>query len=388
MAPSPDCDDPKDRFAYANQSGDGVELFPTAKPHLGSVRSYQPGKPIEEVERELGIRNAIKMASNENALGPSPKAVAAVRRALKNIHRYPDGGCFYLRKKVADFLGVDAGNLVFGNGSDELLVFAVRAFVGAGDEVILADPTFLIYEIAACAENGRAIKVPVKDFKYDLDGMAARISPRTKLIFIANPDNPVGTYISEEKLLKFIKAVPEGIVVILDEAYYEFASNNRDYPDSLKLLKLFPNLVVTRTFSKAYGLSGLRIGYGVMDERIANTLNKLREPFNVNFPAQAAAAAALEDGVHLKKTLKAVKDGRAFLTHELSEMKLGLVKTATNFMLVDLKRDAKGIYEKLLRAGVIIRPMGAWGLKNFIRVTIGRAQENKRFIKELKRSLA
>jgi histidinol-phosphate aminotransferase len=286
-----------------------MELFPTAKPSLGQVKNYQPGKPIEELEREFGIRNAIKMASNENALGPSPKAVIAVRRALKNIHRYPDGGCFYLRKKLTEFLGVSAGELMFGNGSDELLVFAVRALVGPGDEVIIADPTFLIYEIATQVEGGKAVKVPMKDFQYDLDGIRNSITPRTKLIFIANPDNPVGTYVGREKLLKFLKAVPKEIVVVLDEAYYEFASGQADYPDSLEFFKLFPNLLITRTFSKAYGLSGLRVGYAVADEKLINTLNKVREPFNVNLLAQVAAVAALDDKAHLKRTLETVKSG-------------------------------------------------------------------------------
>lgn len=365
-----------------------MELFPTAKPSLRFVKNYQPGKPIEELEREYGIRNAIKMASNENALGPSPKALAAVRGALKNIHRYPDGGCFYLRGKLAEFLGVDAGNLLFGNGSDELLVFAVRALVGAGDEVIIANPTFLIYEIATQVEGGKLIKVPMKDFQYDLEAMKEKISAKTRLIFIANPDNPIGTYVSKDKLLKFLKAVPKDVVVVLDEAYYEFAKENADYPDGLEFFKLFPNLVITRTFSKAYGLSGLRVGYAVADEKLVNTLNKVREPFNVNLLAQAGAAAALDDKKHLKNTIQAVQSGRSYLGREFKRLKLEVVKTATNFMLVDLKRDAKGVYEKLLRAGVIVRPMGVWGLESFIRVTIGKKQENERFIKELKRSLA
>ena len=364
-----------------------MELFPTAKPNLARVKNYQPGKPIEELEREYGVHNVIKMASNENALGASPKALAAVRKALKNIHRYPDGGCFYLRKRLADFLGVDPGNLVFGNGSDELLVFVVRALVGRGDEVILADPTFLIYEIATQVENGKLVKVPVRNFQYDLEGMKDKISPKTKLVFIANPDNPVGTYIPQERLLKFLKAVPREIVVVLDEAYYEFAKENSDYPDSLEFLGLFPNLVVTRTFSKAYGLSGLRVGYAVADEKLVNTLNKVREPFNVNLLAQVAALAALDDKAHLKKTLQAVRSGRNYLYRELSRLKLEIVKTATNFALVDLGRDAKNVYETLLKAGVIVRPMGAWGLKSFIRVTIGKKQENERFIRALKKAL-
>src|SRR3989338_6578752 len=233
-----------------------MALFSSAKPYLSGVKNYQPGKPLEELEREYGIKNAVKMASNENALGPSPKALAALRRALPRVHRYPDGGCFYLRKKLAAFLKVEPASLVFGNGSDELLVMAVRSFVGPADEVIIADPTFLIYEIACQVENGSVIKVPMTNYRYDLDAMRKRIGPKTKLVFIANPDNPVGTYIKEKSLTRFLSAVPKHVVVVLDEAYYEFAKDAPGYPNSIQLLETYDNLVIRRTFSKAYGLSG------------------------------------------------------------------------------------------------------------------------------------
>jgi len=365
-----------------------MTLFPSAKPNLSGIKNYQPGKPLEELEREYGIKNAVKMASNENALGPSPKALKALRRALPRAHRYPDGGCFYLRKKLASFLKLPTGeSLVFGNGSDELLVMAARALVGPGDEVIIADPTFLIYEIASRVENGAVIKVPMKDFRYDLDAMKKSISRRTKLIFIANPDNPVGTYIKEKSLTRFLSSVPKSVVVVLDEAYYEFAKDAPGYPDSLKLLSSNSNLVVTRTFSKAYGLSGLRVGYGIMSPPLAETFNKVREPFNVNLLAQEAAIAALDDKGHLKKTLSMVKEGRSYLVRELSGMGIRTVETVTNFILADLSTDAKPVYEFLLKKGVIIRPMTAWGLGQFIRVTIGKKAENQRFIQALKKAL-
>ncbi len=361
-----------------------TDFFSSAKKNLAKVKVYQPGKPIEEVEREYGLKNAVKMASNENALGPSPKALAALKRNLPRIHRYPDGNCFYLRNKLAKTLGVSPEALVFGNGSDEILVFAVRTFVSHGDEVIIADPTFMIYEIATQVESGAIVKVPMKDFHYDLDVMRSRISERTKLIFIANPDNPVGTYISEKDILKFLKAVPPHIVVVLDEAYYEFAKEKKDYPDSIGfLLGSFSNLIVVRTFSKAYGLSGLRIGYGVTSPNIAYALNKVREPFNVNLLAQSAAIAALDDKVHLKKSLAMVSEGRKFLSRGLRSLGANVVDTATNFILADLGRDSGVVHEKLLRKGIIIRPMGSWGLKTFIRVTIGKPAENKRFMRTL-----
>ncbi|MBI4432486.1 MAG: histidinol-phosphate transaminase [Candidatus Omnitrophica bacterium] len=353
------------------------------KEHLKHVKNYQPGKPLEELQREYGIRHAIKLASNENALGPSPKAVAAGRRALKGVHRYPDGGCFYLRRKLARFLKVAPKTLVFGNGSDEILVMATRAFAGPDDEVLIADPTFLIYEIAATVERARVIKVPMRSFRYDLEAMRRRLSGRTKVVFIANPDNPVGTYIPEKELVAFLKAVPAGAIVVLDEAYYEFAKDSAGYPDSLKLLKNYKNLIVTRTFSKAYGLSGLRVGYGVADPSVIAALNKVREPFNVNLVAQAAALAALDDKAHLRRTLRAVADGRKFLSRELKRLGFEVVDTVTNFMLVRVKRDAKDVYEKLLRKGVIVRSMAAWGLGDFIRVTIGKPAENRKFIKAL-----
>lgn len=361
-------------------------LFSTAKPNLARVKNYQPGKPLEELEREYGIKNAVKMASNENALGPSPKAVAAMRAALNRTHRYPDGGCFYLRKKLASFLKVAPESLVFGNGSDELLVMAVRALVGPGDEVIIASPTFLIYEIASQVESGAVVKVPMKDFRYDLDAMRNKLSSRTKLVFIANPDNPVGTYVKQKALERFLSFVPKSVLVVLDEAYYEFAKDAQGYPDSIKMLKSYPNLLVTRTFSKAYGLSGLRIGYGVMSGLLAETLNKVREPFNVNLLAQEAAIAALDDKAHLKKTISMVKEGRAYLTGELHKLGIDTVDTVTNFILADLKTDAKPVYEALLKKGVIVRPMTAWGLNQFIRVTIGKSSENKRFIDALKKT--
>ena len=360
-----------------------MELSASAKPHLEGIKNYQPGKPIEEVEREYGVKNALKMASNENALGPSPKAVEAIRKSLSRIHRYPDGGCFYLRKKLSAFLGVKPEMLVFGNGSDEVLVLAARAFAGPGDEVIIANPTFLIYEIAAQAQAARVVKVPMKNFRYDLPAMAKKITPKTKLIFVANPDNPIGTYVSQKEVTAFLSKVPAGIPVVLDEAYFEFAGENKDYPDWLKLLSQFKNLIVARTFSKAYGLSGLRIGYGVADPGIVNALNKVREPFNVNSLAQTAALAALDDKAHLRRTLQTVSAGKKYLYKEAKRLGLFYIQSATNFVLIDLEKNAAEAAEALIRKGVIIRAMTAWGLNTFIRVTVGRKEENQKFVKAL-----
>ncbi|OGW90736.1 MAG: histidinol-phosphate transaminase [Omnitrophica bacterium RIFCSPHIGHO2_02_FULL_63_14] len=357
------------------------------KPHLAAVKNYQPGKPIEELEREYGVRNAVKLASNENALGPSPRAVRAMRAALGCVNRYPDSGCFRLRQKLAGKLRVPPGWIVFGNGSDELLVMAMRAFAGAGDRVVIADPTFLIYEIAAQAENASVVKVPIRGFRYDLEGMRSAIDGATKLVFIANPDNPVGTYVRRAALEEFMAAVPSGVTVVLDEAYHEFAAAKKDYPDALALLKRYANLIVTRTFSKAYGLSGLRIGYALAQGPVASALAKVREPFNVNLLAQVAAEAALDDRAHLQKTLRMTRAGLSYLNRELEKLGLKVIETATNFALCDLGRDAGAVYEALLRRGVIIRPMAAWGLPTFIRVTVGMPAENKKFIEALKQIL-
>ena len=365
-----------------------MEIFGSAKKSLKNVRTYQPGKPIEELEREYGVRNAIKMASNENALGPSPKALRALRASLKEVHRYPDGHSFYLRRKLAKRLAVNEDNLVFGNGSDELLALAARAFVGPGDGVVIADPTFLIYEIASQLEAGRVVKVPMKNFRYDLPGMLKKVNNKTKLVFIANPDNPVGTYVTQKELLAFLKRVPKQTVVLLDEAYYEFAKGREGYPDALGFYRRFPNLIIVRTFSKIYGLAGLRIGYAVCNPPVARALGKVREPFNVNLLAQRAAFAALDDKTHLKKTLAYVASGRKYLQTEFSKMGFGLIDTATNFMLVNLKREALPVYEGLLRRGIIVRPMTSWGLMTYIRVTIGKAGENKRLVKAMKEILS
>lgn len=364
-----------------------MTLHTSARKDLASIHNYQPGKPIEEVEREYGVKNAIKMASNENALGPSPKALKAVMKRLSGVHRYPDGGCYYLRQRLAEKLSLAPNELIFGNGSDEILVLAVRAFVEAGDEIVIADPTFLIYEIAAQLERAQVTKVPVVNFHYDLESMARKISPRTKIVFIANPDNPIGTYISNNDLVGFLEQVPTETLVVLDEAYYEYGKLNRDYPNSLSLLKAYRNLLVVRTFSKVYGLAGLRVGYAFAEASIVNALNKVREPFNVNMLAQEAALAALDDKAHLKKSLALIKTERRYLYKSLQKMGLNAVETATNFILVDVIKDAQWVHESLMRRGVIVRPMGVWGLKTFIRVTIGRRSENIHFIQNLKKIL-
>lgn len=357
-----------------------------ARKNILNISPYEPGKPIEEVQRELGLRAVIKMASNENALGPSPKAVAAIKRNLNNINRYPDANCFYLKGKLAKKLGVKPENLVIGNGSDEIITLAARAFVSETDEVIIADTTFLIYKIAAQAAGANIKAVHMKNFKYDLKGMREAISDKTKIVFIANPDNPTGTYCALKEVAAFMKAIPKTAIVFFDEAYYEFGKQKVDYPDTLKYLNK-ENVIITRTFSKAYGLSGLRVGYGIASSEFIRCMDKVREPFNVNLLAQAAALAALDDAVFLKMTVSSVEKGKRFLYSEFDKLGLEYTPSATNFILVNIKKDCKEVFRKMLKQGVIIRDMKAWGLDTYIRVTIGTREENEKFIKTLKKVL-
>jgi histidinol-phosphate aminotransferase len=360
-------------------------MDPRARPVVRSLTPYQPGKPIEEVKRELGLRSVIKLASNENAFGPSPKAVAAMRRACASVHRYPDAGSFYLKAALAKHLKVDPSWLCAGNGSDELLVLALRAFVEPGEEVVVADPTFLIYALAATACDARVRRVPLKDLRYDLRAMRGAITSSTKVVFIANPDNPTGTYVTEAELRRFLTGLPAHVLVVLDEAYYEFA-DAPDYPQTIGWAAEHP-LLITRTFSKAYGLAGLRVGYGVAQPPIIKALEAMREPFNVNSLAQAAAIAALGDRAFLAKTRRLTAEGKARLTRELAAVGLEVVPSQTNFLLVRVGPGAESLAQDLLRRGVIVRDMRAWKLEGYVRVTVGTEPENRRLVQALRAAL-
>ncbi len=361
-------------------------LFPPAHAGLDRVQSYKPGKPVEELERELGIKHALKLASNENPFGPSPKAIAAARQALAKTHRYPDATSFYLKRALAAKFKVSEDRIAVGNGSDELIVMAVRAFVAQDEEVLTATPTFLIYKIAAQVHGAKVIEVPMKDFKYDLKAMAKAVTPKTKLIFIANPDNPTGSYASKSDLEAFLKAVPSRCLVFMDEAYYEYAAREKNYPNTLNWLDR-PNLIISRTFSKAYGLCGFRVGYSFAHPDVTAGMNKVREPFNINGPAQAAAQAALGDTAFLKKVVTQTCSERRRLDAELRKRGFKTVPSATNFILFHAGAKAHAIYDGLMRRGVIVRHMKSWGLEEYIRVTVGRPQDNRVFLKALDASL-
>ncbi|MFH1772202.1 MAG: histidinol-phosphate transaminase [Candidatus Omnitrophota bacterium] len=344
---------------------------------LNNVKPYIPGVPVEEVKRSYGLNQIYKLASNEIPFAPL-YLNKVLKKELASINRYPESGCFYLRKALAKKLKVSGNQLVFGNGSDEIITLSVRAFVGKGDEVVVAYPTFLIYEIQSEIQGASIVKVPLKNMSYDLDKIAEKVTKKTKIVFIANPDNPTGSYIRRDAFDEFINNIPRGVLVFCDEAYFEFAPG--DFPRTIELLKKRENLIVTRTFSKAYGLAGLRIGYAITTEEIAGYLNKVREPFNVNRFSQSLALEALENKDFLKKVVGYVNKEKKFLYAKLGRLKLCFFDSATNFILVDFKTDATGLYNYLLRRGVIIRAMKGWGLPNFFRVTLGLRKENQKFI--------
>ncbi len=353
-----------------------------ANPYIYKIKHYVPGKPIDEVRRELGLKSVIKLASNENPYPPSPKALAAIAKAAREVNRYPDGGCFLLRRALARKLKIDDDQLIFGNGSDEIIVLAAKAFAAKGDNIIIAKPSFLIYEIASTLSGACLRQVALKDFRYDLEGMKAKVNARTKIIFIGNPDNPAGTYITQAQAEDFLRCVPKSTLVFFDEAYFEYVQA-KDYPDTLSLMKKYPNVMTTRTFSKMYALAGLRIGYGVARREIIDILNRLREPFNVNSMAQAAAVAVLGDEAYYRHIAQEVNEQRQYLYRSFESMGIAREESFTNFILVHVGGDSSRVAASLLKKGVIIRDMAAWGLKGYIRVSIGSASENKRFIKTL-----
>ncbi|NQT32377.1 MAG: histidinol-phosphate transaminase [Candidatus Omnitrophica bacterium] len=348
---------------------------------LDEIAPYEPGKPIEEVKRELGLDKVIKLASNESPYGPSEKVLEAIMEAAKSANRYPDGGCFYLRKALSKKLSISGEKIVFGNGSDELIILALRAFVHPGEEIIISDPTFLVYKIASRIVGADVVTVPVKDFKYDLEAIAERITPQTKMIFIANPENPTGTYISGDELKRFIEKVPKDVVVFIDEAYYEFAVGG-DYPETIDLIEREDkNIIVSRTFSKAYGLAGLRLGYIMARKDLAEAVNKVREPFNINSVAQAAAITALDDTESVNSSIKLTKEEKEKLYKAFDKLDIKYIPSRTNFILIDTKRDSKKVFDYMLRSGIIIREMSAWALEGFVRVNMGLPEENEEFLR-------
>jgi histidinol-phosphate aminotransferase len=352
---------------------------------IESLVPYPPGKPIEELERELGISGSIKLASNENALGPSKKGIEAVRAALGKLNRYPDGSCHYLKEKLSARLGVAPKAISVGNGSNELIELLIRAFMRRGDEAVMAEPSFAVYPIVVKSHGGAARALPLKNFTHDLDAMAGAVTSKTRIVFIANPNNPTGTIVDGDRLLRFIEGLPDGVITCVDEAYFEYVKSSA-YPETLEYIKDGWPVLLIRTFSKAYGLAGLRVGYGVAHPDIIAMMERVRQPFNVNALAQAGAIAALDDTAHLDASVKNNADGLAYLYKEVGALGLEYVETEANFFLIKVG-DGKGVYEALLKKGVIVRPMESYGMGEYFRVTVGLPNENERFIAELKGAL-
>ncbi|MBW2616226.1 MAG: histidinol-phosphate transaminase [Deltaproteobacteria bacterium] len=348
---------------------------------------YPPGKPIEELERELGISGSIKLASNENPLGPSPVAVKAVMDKALTLNRYPDGSGYYLKNMLSEKFGVPFEQIVLGNGSNELIELIVRTFLSPAEHVVQAFPTFLVYEKIVKGAGGRITSVPLSNFRIDLNRMAEAITPETKVVFICNPNNPTGSVLSMDDMRNFMERIPDDIIVALDEAYIEFVSDE-NAANGLDLLSDYPLLFVLRTFSKVYGLAGLRIGYGFASEKLVDYINRIRQPFNAGTLAQAAATAALEDVEFVSRTLKLVSDGLSYLYNELDDMGIEYIPSQTNFFLINVPDGGKKIFERMLKQGVIVRAMDAYGLPDYIRINAGLPEENERFIKTLKKVLA
>jgi histidinol-phosphate aminotransferase len=357
-------------------------MWKYANPQLRELVAYEPGKPVEDLARELGIPHGeiIKLASNENPLGPSPKARQAMIDTIERSHFYPDGGGYYLREAIAEQVGLAMANVILGNGSNEIIEFLGHAYLQPGDEVVVAKHSFAVYRLMAQLFGAKVVDVPDPDFIADLDGMLAAITPKTKEVFIANPNNPTGTMVFQDDIDRFMERVPEHVIVVFDEAYYEFLD---EAPDVIKYVKAGRNVVVLRTFSKIQGLANLRIGYGLAAPEIIEVLQKARQPFNANGIAQAGALAGLRDAAHMDETRRVTHEGRGFLQSEFLDMGLEFVPSHANFVLVRVG-DGKKVFDALLRRGIIVRAMGSYGLPEWIRVSVGTMPQNELFVAALR----
>jgi histidinol-phosphate aminotransferase len=348
-------------------------------PDIASLSPYVPGKPVEELERELGIARAIKLASNENPRGPSPKAVAVLADAARTLNRYPDGGAHKLRAALARRFKLTADHIILGNGSDELIGLLARTFLAPGDEAVMASHTFVIYKMEVTAAHGVPVVVPMRDWRHDLPAMSRAITSRTKLIFVCNPNNPTGTMVTAAEVEALMAHVPDQALVVFDEAYYEYV-RDPDFPDCLQYVHQNRHVIVLRTFSKIYGLAGLRIGYGITTPEITNYLNRIRPPFNANSLAQEAALAALDDEHHLRASRSLNETELVVVEEGLKSLGFQPIPTQTNFVYFNVGRDGRQVFEALLREGVIVRHIEG----PMLRVTVGLPEENRRFLVTLK----
>lgn len=356
-----------------------------ANPALRHLKVYEPGKPIEETARELGANatDIIKLASNENPLGPSPKALAAVREALECAHLYPDGGAYYLGEALAQKLNIARSNFIFGSGSNEIIEFLGHAFLSAGDEIVTSQHAFVVYRLVAAVFGAKTIEVPSPDYHHDLDGILNAITPRTRIVFIANPNNPTGTLLSQEQIDNFMARVPDSVAVVFDEAYFEYVDNP---PDTLHFVREGRNVIVLRTFSKIAGLAGLRIGYGMARPELIEILQKTRQPFNTSSIAQAAALGALGDEKYLRETKRLTSEGRSYLQEQFAEMQLPFVPSTANFVLVHVG-DGQAVFQALLKKKIIVRALKGYKLPEWVRISVGTMEQNRKCIAALREIL-
>lgn len=367
----------------------GINMKDLVRKNILNFQPYIPGKPIEDVKRELKLKEVIKLASNENSLGPSKKAVSEIKKMLDKISIYPDGYCFELRKKIANIYKVSENQVIFGNGTDEIIELAGKTFLNPEDEIVVSEHAFIRYKMAGDLMGCKVIEVPMRDYKHDLEAMANSVTKNTKIVFIANPNNPTGTYNSEkefENYYSIIASKNSGVLTFIDEAYAEYVGET-DYISGIDYLKNGKNVIFSRTFSKIYGLAGLRIGYAIGTPEIISYIERIRPPFNVSSVAQMGAIASLDDKRHLGKSKQLVFEQKKYLYGQLKKIGLQYISSSANFILIDMKKDGKIIFQELLNRGVIVRAMGEYGFRNFIRVTIGTQKENKKFIKEVKEIL-
>jgi histidinol-phosphate aminotransferase len=363
----------KSFLRYANQA-------------VQTLEPYQPGKPVEELTRELGITDVVKLASNENPRGPGPGVRAALQRAATHLARYPDGSGYRLKHALAQHLRVDAATITLGNGSNDVLDLIAAVALSPGTEAVVSAHAFVVYPIAVTVHGGRLVTVPARAWGCDLEAMAAAVTPATRLVFVANPNNPTGTWVTTAALTAFLDALPEHVLVVLDEAYFEYLRHS-DYPDGVALLARHPNLVVTRTFSKVHGLAALRVGYAVSSAAIADVLNRVRQPFNVSTIGLECAEAALADRDFVESSRRLNDEGMTQLHRGLDQLGVPYIPSGGNFLAIDLGRPARPVYEALLRLGVIVRPIAGYGMPNHLRVTVGLREENARFLDALARAL-
>jgi len=355
------------------------------RPALANFEPYMPGRSMDQIKKEFGLTKVIKLASNENPLGPSPKAAAAVKNAAAKSYLYPDGFGTELRKGLANHLGVKPSQVMMGAGSDELIEILAKAYLNPGDEIVVSAHAFIRYQMAGELMDAKVVTVPMKDLRHDLEAMSAAVTAKTKLIFIANPNNPTGTYNNHDEVEEFLITLPARVLPVFDEAYFEYAKPVKDYPDSLAFFKAGRSLVTLRTFSKIYGLAGLRVGYGVAAENIVETIERVRPPFNVSSPAQAAALASLADKNQVKRSVRLVATEMPKLVKALKELRVECVPSVGNFLLVNVApQRGRDVFQAMLKKGVIVRSVDEYGFASHIRVTVGRPEENRMFLKAFK----